>query len=227
MEITTDTMSGKKQAHLVAVNNSCLLHAEVVTPFSELKAAAAIHGFDLQIISGFRSYERQLLIWNEKASGKRILLDDLSHPLDVSSLTDKQRIFAILRWSALPGCSRHHWGTDMDIWDAAAVPADHQLKLIASEYDPGAPFYDLSCWLRQYSKDFGFEMPYSVDRGGVAREPWHLTYAPLAKRFEEILDLSYVRSTIDVNALALGDAVIEYLDEIFLRFIENPNRING
>jgi hypothetical protein len=49
----------------------------------------------------------------------------------------------------------------------------------------------------------------------------------LAKRFEEILDLSYVRSTIDVNALALGDAVIEYLDEIFLKFIENPNRING
>ena len=44
MEITTDTMSGKKQAHLVAVNNSCLLHAEVVTPFSELKAAAAITG---------------------------------------------------------------------------------------------------------------------------------------------------------------------------------------
>ena len=220
-------MSGKKQAHLVAVNNSCLLHTKVMTPFSELKAAAAIEGFDLQIISGFRSYERQLMIWNEKASGKRILLDDLNHPLDIDLLTDKQLIFAILRWSALPGFSRHHWGTDMDIWDAAAVPADYQLKLIASEYAPGAPFYDLSCWLRQYSKDFGFEMPYSVDRGGVAREPWHLTYAPLAKRFEEILDLSYVRSTIDVHTLVLGDAVIEHLDEIFFRFIENPGRING
>jgi hypothetical protein len=42
-----------------------------------------------------------------------------------------------------------------------------------------------------------------------------------------MLDLSYVRSIIDVNALALSDAVIKHLDEIFLRFIENPNRINS
>ena len=227
MEITIDTMSGKKQTHLVALSSSCFLHAEVMAPFFALKTAAATQGFDLQIISGFRSYERQLLIWNEKASGKRLLLDDLSQPLDVGLLTDKQRIFAILRWSALPGCSRHHWGTDIDIWDAAAVPADYQFKLIASEYDPGAPFYELSCWLHRHSKDFGFEMPYSVDGVGVAREPWHLTYAPLAKRFEEMLNLSYVRSIIDVNALALSDAVIKHLDEIFLRFIENPNRINS
>ena len=111
------------------------------------------------------------------------MLDDLSHPLDVSSLTDKQRIFAILRWSALPGCSRHHWGTDMDIWDAAAVPADYQLKLIASEYDPGAPFYDLSCWLRQYSKDFGFEIKEGESFGLVGESGFHELCMEINKKY--------------------------------------------
>ena len=30
-------------------------------------------------------------------------------------------IETILLWSALPGGSRHHWGTDVDVFDAAAV----------------------------------------------------------------------------------------------------------
>ena len=37
--------------------------------------------------------------------------------------TTAARIDAILCWSALPGGSRHHWGTDCDVIDAAALPA--------------------------------------------------------------------------------------------------------
>ena len=33
---------------------------------------------------------------------------------------------AILLWSALPGASRHHWGTDFDVFDRAAVPPDYR-----------------------------------------------------------------------------------------------------
>ena len=29
---------------------------------------------------------------------------------------------------------------------------------------------------------FGFFRPYTTDRGGVAPEPWHLSYAPVARQ---------------------------------------------
>ncbi|MFT6300794.1 MAG: LAS superfamily LD-carboxypeptidase LdcB [Saprospiraceae bacterium] len=224
MQITTNILSGKTQTHL---NDSCLLHAGVLGPFSVLQSAAKNEGFDLQVASGFRSYERQLLIWNEKATGKRPLLDSFSRPLNIENLTDTQKVFSILRWSALPGCSRHHWGTDIDVWDAAAVPKDYRPRLVASEYGYGGQFYKLASWLSVRSEDFGFEMPYAQDHGGIAREPWHLSYAPLAKKFEDMIDISFVRSIIDADALALSDAVINSLDEIFPKFILKQKKRNS
>ena len=224
MQITTNILSGKTQTHL---NDSCLLHADVFGPFSVLQSAAENEGFDLQVASGFRSYERQLLIWNEKATGKRPLLDNFGQPLNIENLTDIQKVFSILRWSALPGCSRHHWGTDIDIWDAGSVPKDYRPRLIASEYSYGGPFYKLASWLSVRSEDFGFEMPYAQDHGGIAREPWHLSYAPLAKNFEDMIDISFVRSIIDPDALALSDTVINSLDEIFPKFILKQKKRNS
>ena len=221
MQVIKDIMSGKTQAHLVSLDNTCLMHAEALKPFFMLQDAAAKKGFDLKIASGFRSYERQLLIWNEKVSGKREILDSFSQPLDQTSLSEIQKVFAILRWSALPGCSRHHWGTDIDVWDAAAVPKDYRPELIFTEYDLGGPFYELSKWLKSISSDFYFSIPYSIDTGGVAREPWHLSYSPVEKKFEDALDINYVRSILDPNRLFLGNAVMDHLDEIFCRFVLN------
>ena len=221
MQVIKDIMSGKTRAHLASLDSTCLIHAEALKPFFVLQDAAAAKGFDLRIASGFRSYERQLLIWNEKVLGKRALLDIASQPLDQTSLSEIERVFAILRWSALPGCSRHHWGTDIDIWDAAAVPKDYRPELIVSEYELGGPFYELSKWLKSISSDFHFSIPYSTDTGGVAREPWHLSYAPVAKKFEDALDTKYARSVLDLNRLLLGNTVLDHLDEIFFRFVLN------
>ncbi|MCZ8486094.1 D-alanyl-D-alanine carboxypeptidase family protein [Vibrio lentus] len=30
--------------------------------------------------------------------------------------SEQQKLSAILRWSALPGASRHHWGCDFDVF---------------------------------------------------------------------------------------------------------------
>ncbi len=40
----------------------------------------------------------------------------------LASSAEAERVAAILVWSALPGASRHHWGTDCDVIDAAALP---------------------------------------------------------------------------------------------------------
>ncbi|SPY94009.1 D-alanyl-D-alanine carboxypeptidase [Proteus mirabilis] len=64
--------------------------------------------------SFIRSFERQLAIWNGKFEGTRPVLDAESQPIDIQTLSEGQRCEAILKWSALPGASRHHWGTEID-----------------------------------------------------------------------------------------------------------------
>ena len=48
---------------------------------------------------------------------------------------------------AIPGTSRHHWGTDLDVYDAAALPADYRLELSPAEVAPGGLFDSLHRWL--------------------------------------------------------------------------------
>ena len=85
--------------------------------------------FNLQPASSFRDFERQQLIWNGKFSGERKVHDDAGNPLDLALLDDWQKAQAILRWSALPGGSRHHWGTEIDIFDPDLLPQGQSLQL--------------------------------------------------------------------------------------------------
>ena len=120
-----DILTGSTERHLCSLSAAVqpiMVHAQVVSPFTELRAQAAEQGFDLQICSGFRSFERQLHIWNGKLSGLRPVVDRAGNSIVLETLSPWQQIQAVLRWSALPGASRHHWGTDFDIYDAAAMP---------------------------------------------------------------------------------------------------------
>lgn len=222
--IFQDTMAGRSEAHLALLGGSVLLHRDVLVPFMRLQQAAAAAGFDLQVASGFRSYQRQLAIWNAKAEGSRPLLDTEGNPLDPTRLGDKEKALVIMRWSALPGCSRHHWGTDMDLWDRAAVAADYSLQLVASEYSSGGPFAPLSDWLEHHAGEFGFYRPYDRDRGGVAPEPWHWSYRPVAAHFEAQLNRAFICKVLDNGDLKLREVIQANLDEIAARFILPPNR---
>lgn len=219
MQISTDMISGQTQDHLANLNDSCQLHTEIIVPFRAMQNAAAQDGIDLQVASGFRSYDRQLAIWNGKASGQRPLLDDQGQRVNFDALSDIEKVHAILRWSALPGCSRHHWGTDMDVWDASAVPEDYQLQLVPEEYQLNGPFHKLTCWLDKHAEPYGFVRPYAVDKGGVAPEPWHLSYESVAKQFEVQLSTTFVKKILDNTPLMLGDSVKSRLDDLFGRYI--------
>ena len=70
--------------------------------------------------SSFRDFARQLQIWNGKFSGERPMFDAGGRPARRGALSPRERIDAILLWSALPGASRHHWGTDLDLIDRNA-----------------------------------------------------------------------------------------------------------
>lgn len=186
------------------------LHVDVVAPFLMLQAAAREAGFDLQIASGFRDFDRQLAIWNAKANGSRAVLDESANPIDLDRLSDEEKALAIMRWSALPGCSRHHWGTDFDIYDAAAVPAGYAVQLIPQEVDSGGVFAPMHDWLDSYFEQHGvgFIRPYAVDKGGVAPERWHLSYAPVALQYEAGFSLQSLVALWHQRQMLLVDAVV-------------------
>lgn len=203
-----------------------LLHASVVEPFCALVESAARVAIDLKMASGFRGFERQLSIWNRKASGQLSVLGNDGLPIDISQLTEIDRVFAILRWSALPGASRHHWGTDLDVFDARGLPKDYQLQLTVDE--SRTKFGRLHAWLDGQiacNKAQGFFRPYQIDRGGIAPEPWHLSYAPLAADFQQAFSIEQLARILDETDISLKASILANLDEIQARFIDVPYSI--
>jgi LAS superfamily LD-carboxypeptidase LdcB len=221
-------LTGQTEEHLCSPADARTLgvpvHRDVVGPFLQLREAARDSGFDLRILSGFRSFHRQLSIWNRKAEGELPVLDNQAVPLDIESLSKKELVFAILRWSALPGASRHHWGTELDVFDAAARPEGYEVQLVPEEVDPGGMFGPLHHWLDERmraSGSFGFFRPYDRDRNGVAPERWHLSCAPVASAFETGLTVPILRRTVEAADLHLKEVVLAHLEEIFRRFVAN------
>jgi len=204
-------LTGRARTHLVELDEPrCTLHAAVVGPFLALRAAAALDGLQLEPASSFRDFERQCHIWNAKYRGERPLLDRMGRALDAAALAPAERVDAILAWSALPGASRHHWGTDLDVYDRAALPDGARPELVPAEYAPGGPSARLDLWLAAHAHEYGFFRPYMTDRGGVGFEPWHISYAPVAQRCIAQLDAAVLRE-------ALASAAIEGLAEVQVR----------
>lgn len=200
---------------------TCRVHREVIDPLLFLTQRAASAGFILKVASSYRSFARQLLIWNNKAQGLRPVLNDVGEIIDINLLSPRDKVFAILRWSALPGASRHHWGTDIDVYGGAHIDPSYQLQLTVAETQGDGPYAEFHRWLNDelVHGSSGFFRPYAPDRGGVAPEPWHLSYAPLAAKFSQQLTSAVLREQIEQTDLELKRVVLDNLDEIFARFI--------
>jgi LAS superfamily LD-carboxypeptidase LdcB len=194
-------LTGRARTHVVDVADPpCTLHVEAVPAFQAMRRAAAEAGIDLGVVSAFRDFDAQVRIWNEKYLGQRVLLDRNGRELQARNLDPDARIDAILCWSALPGASRHHWGSEIDVIDRAAVTPGMKIRLIPEEYTTG-PFAHLDRWLTRHMGRFGFFRPYGTDRGGVAPEPWHLSYAPVSVPALEQLTPGLLRDALRHSGL--------------------------
>jgi LAS superfamily LD-carboxypeptidase LdcB len=228
---STTVLTGQTEEHLCATADAerlgARVHRDVVAPLLGLIDEARAAGFDLQVLSGFRSFEQQRSIWNRKAAGELAVLDSEAIPLDISVLSERDLAFAILRWSALPGASRHHWGTDLDVYDRDATPEGYEIELIPEEVNDGGIFGPLHAWLdARMARDgaFGFFRPYDRDRQGVAPERWHLSFAPVAAEYERRLTPAVLAETLRHSEMALKDVVLANLEEICARFVTNTGR---
>jgi LAS superfamily LD-carboxypeptidase LdcB len=213
-------LTGRARTHIIDIEQpSCALHFEAVTSFLALRDEARRDGIDLRAVSSYRDYDRQVALWNRKWRGERALYSRDGRPLDHARLSEQQLVDAILAWSAIPGGSRHHWGTDVDVIDHAAMPEGYQVQLLPSEYECDGVFAGLTAWLDRHMSRFGFFRPYGSDRGGAGVEPWHLSYAPIASEAMEALSLSVLRTAIVQGDMLGKEAVLDRLPEIYTRFI--------
>jgi LAS superfamily LD-carboxypeptidase LdcB len=213
-------LTGQVRTHIAEVSfPRCALHMHAVTPFLALRRAALADGFDPMPHSSFREFSRQLAIWNGKFSGARPMLDAGGLPLDVNQLTVSQRIDAILLWSALPGASRHHWGTDIDVIDRRASAPDYQVKLTPEEFAPGGPYAALADWLETNAARFGFFRPFRGVMSGVQSEPWHFSFAPLAENARRDLSPAVLYKAIEAAPLLGKQEVLSRLDALHARYV--------
>lgn len=215
-------LTGQVRTHVADVPDPrCALHAHVVAPFLSLRRAALADGFDPVPQSSFRDFSRQLTLWNDKFSGARPMLDAAGRRIDVRGLTPGERIEAILLWSALPGASRHHWGTDIDLIDRHAAAPGYQIQLTPEEFAPGGPFAPLAAWLEANAARFGFFRPFRGERSGVQPEPWHFSFAPVAESARRRLRPALLHKAIAAAPLLGKDEVLARLESLHARYVAN------
>ncbi len=228
--LSCEQLLGLEDTHVVALDaawclGDCRLHPLAVQALARLRADAHEAGFDLRVVSGFRSFERQAAIWNAKASGLRPVLDAAERPIDTSALEDAALVFSILRWSALPGASRHHWGTDMDVVDATLLEPGRPVSLrVADTCDEGM-FAALHRWLDERiasGRAHGFFRPYTGAGCKVAPEPWHLSFAPLAWECQRSFDPLALAAAHRRAGLALHAVIEASREQILQGYFDVP-----
>jgi LAS superfamily LD-carboxypeptidase LdcB len=161
----------KKYVESLKNNGQIYLREETLFAFLKMQEAAKTDGVNLKIVSGTRNFAYQKDIWNSKWVGA-ILVDGKN--LSKSIPDYKKRFEKILEYSAAPGTSRHHWGTDIDVNDTSVA------------YFKSTQGDEIYNWLSKNAEKFGFCQPYNektLRKNGHNEEPWHWSYKPLSKDF--------------------------------------------
>ena len=172
-------------------NQEFQLLPQAANSFELMKKAALKDSVNIKIVSSFRCFDQQKKIWNRKFEKNNSL-----------GLSKIENIFKIIEYSTIPGTSRHHWGTEIDIIDGNINP-EGDVLLSEKFYDNG-PYVRLKKWLDNNSEEFGFYLVYTNNnaRKGFKHEPWHYSYAPLSipimNDFLD-LDLIHVFSKYNIN----------------------------
>ena len=205
-KINTEILTGMDNSKIVG--DTIQLERETYNAFIKMKDAAENDGIKIKLVSGFRDFYRQQTIWNNKYKKftEEFLLDGPS------------AIKEIIRFSTIPGTSRHHWGTEIDIIDKNFE--NEKNLLISKKYEEGGIFNSLKKWMDKNSEKFGFYIVYDDNdkRPGFEYEPWHYTYKPVSDSYQtEFLKLD-LKSIISKTKLAGKEFINEefikkYIDE--------------
>ena len=186
------------------------LRKEVNDAFIAMAKAARKDGIELRVISATRNFTRQTEIWEgkwENVKGSGI-----------------EKAEEILRYSSMPGTSRHHWGTDFDL---------NSLEPDYFESGKGAEIY---AWLDTNAWHFGFFQPYfelgEARAAGYKEEKWHWSYFPTANRllkaYNNLIDYKDVQGFEGAEFADTLDVFRNYVNAIYVpkdleyKVVRNP-----
>lgn len=156
---------------IYADRSGMYMRADAYVQFIRMYDAAKSDDVNLQIRSAARNFEYQKGIWERKWNGET----KIENGKDASKAypNPKDRALAILRFSSMPGTSRHHWGTDIDL---------NSFENSWFEQGEGLAIYN---WLQANAASYGFCQPYTAkgdDRpNGYEEERWHWSFMPVSK----------------------------------------------
>ncbi len=181
------------------------MHKEAYEAFKKMHELALEEGIDLKIKSAARNFDYQKGIWERKWTGETILSNGQN--ASVAYADSVTRAKKILEYSSMPGTSRHHWGTDIDLnaFNNSWFETGEGLKLFN--------------WLEAHAHEFGFCRPYtekdSLRPFGYNEEKWHWSYMPisepLTRQAVELMSDSLISGFLGAGTAAHIDVVNKYI----------------
>ncbi len=144
---------------------SIYLRKATYQAFKDMYWEAKKCGINLKIRSATRNFNYQKGIWERKFARPKY-----------KGWQAEDIVRDIMKYSSMPGTSRHHWGTDIDF---------NSFENSFFESGKGKRIYD---WLIEFGPEYGFYQVYTSKengRKGYEEEKWHWTYLPLSKGYLE------------------------------------------
>ncbi len=164
---------GKTTSHLVTYEQH-QLEKQTLKTFLKMKEEAKKEGIKLEIVSAFRSFNRQQEIFEKKF--KQFIKESNSNLEAVQKITT---------YSSIPGTSRHHWGTDLDLIDANVELPEKDI-LDKKHFLKNGAFSKMYQWMQKNAHDYGFVEAYPDNhssRKGYFFEPWHYSFLPTSRKY--------------------------------------------
>ena len=136
----------------------------VYEAYKKMYEAALADGVKLIITSGHRTFVEQIYEWELRWNNPRT---------ETVFANEAEKAKFVLQYRAMPGTTRHHWGTDIDL---------NSFETAYLRTETGIKVYE---WLNKNAATYGFYQPYTqLDEKrstGYQEEKWHWSYKPLAR----------------------------------------------
>ncbi len=230
MNLSWQQSIGLEQQHLIECQHSdnhqpnsqkYRIAKSIQSDLSRLLLAARNDNVEISIVSSYRSFEQQLSIWNDKWRGYRPVFSRHGRPLNITQMSNMEKYKAISLWSALPGMSRHHWGTDLDIFSKKAIKEGHKVELIPDEFSPKGVCVELNHWLNRNLPKYGFFRPYLNYQQGVSAEAWHISHIKTSKQILSTFPFEQCLKTLNQSDIKSRIFISEHFENYKTQYFLN------
>lgn len=169
------------------------LHKQAYNAYIDMYKHAQEEGIELKILSSHRTYYTQNWLWETNWEKNRNKFT-----------TDSACVKNMLDYLSIPGTSRHHWGTDIDILS------------VSPEYFTYGKGLEALNWLNKNAKTYGYYLSYTPNREvGYNYEPWHWSYAPLSrkylKQYIETITIEDLGNIKGISTIHFNEIINEYV----------------